>query len=450
MQQAATKIALLHHTGGGNLGDQASVDAVMGSIKARWPESGIALLSMNPRETARIHGVPSYPIRTHIWERGYTPSAVESNSAPEFNFMRWLRTTRTPIIRLPRAILRELAFLIGAFRIIRHFDLLIVSGGGQLTGKSGPWGFPYSIFLWFLVAKVAGTQCMFLNVGAGPLTDSLTKFFVTRTLYAADYVSFRDEPSQALARNVGFAGHSQVFPDNVYSLEVSTSSVVDSDKREEPIVGISPLAYPVRSTLGSAEQNVMYAHIIAKFALFASLLARRHYPIALFGTDVGEDPVTIEDLRTALRSRHNITTPPPEPINGVDELLHKMSSMDYVVTCRFHGVVFAHLLNKPVLAISPHPKVTDHMRALGLSQYCVDIQTFDPNLLVDKFEALVRDRDNVKDRMAASLTRYKVLLKGQSDDLFPVNMNHVRLGRGSWRPTVTKSLLGRPDTNSGQ
>jgi polysaccharide pyruvyl transferase WcaK-like protein len=425
MQRAPTKIVLLHHTGGGNLGDQASVDAVIGNIRVRWPGSVIALLSMNPSETARIHGIPSYPLRTHTWELGYMSAARKSNSASKFHFMHWLRTTRTPVLRLPRAVSRELAFLITALRIIRHFDLLIVSGGGQLTGKTGPWGFPYSILLWFLVARLAGTRCMLLNVGIGPLTDALTKFFITRTLNAADYVSFRDKPSQALARNIGFAGDSQVFPDNVYSLEVCTPSVVGSGKREQPIVGISPLAYPNRFMFGTTEQKTMYADIIAKFALFASSLVRRSYSIALFGTDFGEDPATIEDLRMALRDRHNIATPVYEPIKDVEGLLHEMSAMDYVVTCRYHGVVFAHLLNKPVLAISPHPKVADHMSALGLSKYCVDIQIIDPNLLADTFEALVRDRDDIKDRMAASLPRYKLLLKGQLDDLFPANMNYA-------------------------
>jgi polysaccharide pyruvyl transferase WcaK-like protein len=416
MQQVSAKIALLHHTGGGNLGDQASVDAVISNIRQRWPESVIALLSMNPSETAKIHGIPSYPLRTYFWEQS---SPAEWNGASKFQFIRWLQTTRTPIIRLPRAILRELVFLITVLRIIRHFDLLIVSGGGQLTGKSGPWGFPYSILVWFLMAKFAGIQCIFLNVGAGPLTDPLTKFFVTRTLYAADYVSFRDKPSQVLARKIGFAGKSRVFPDNVYGLEVCSPSVVGLRKEDQRIVGIGPLAYPNRSIFGSAEQKAIYDGVIAKFAIFASSLARNSYSLALFGTDIGHDPATIEDLRTLLRDRHNIATAPYEPINLVNELLCKMSAMDYVVTCRFHGVVFAHLLNKPVLAISPHPKVADHMNALGLSKYCVDIRTFDPNQLADIFECLVRERDEIKSRMSATLANYISLLKGQLDDLFP-------------------------------
>jgi polysaccharide pyruvyl transferase WcaK-like protein len=419
MQQVSAKIALLHHTGGGNLGDQASVDAVISNIRQRWPESVIALLSMNPSETGKIHGIPSYPLRTYIWGLGDKSSPAEWNGASKFQFVRWLQTTRTPIIRLPRAILRELVFLVTVLRIIRHFDLLIVSGGGQLTGKSGPWGFPYSILVWFLMAKFARIRCIFLNVGAGPLTDPLTKFFVTRTLYAADYVSFRDEPSQVLARNIGFAGESQVFPDNVYGLEVCLPSVVVLRKQDQRIVGIGPLAYPNRSIFSTAEQKAIYDGVIAKFAIFASSLARHSYSLALFGTDIGHDPATIEDLRTLLRDRHNIATAPYEPINLVNELLCKMSAMDYVVTCRFHGVVFAHLLNKPVLAISPHPKVADHMNALGLSKYCVDIRTFDPNQLADIFECLVRERDEIKSRMSATLANYISLLKGQLDDLFP-------------------------------
>ena len=62
--------------------------------------------------------------------------------------------------------------------------------------------------------------------------------------------------------------------------------------------------------------------------------------------------------------------------------------MDYIVTSRF--LVFMewylrHLMNIPVLAILPHPKVTTLMYDTGLSAYCVEIRTFDLDLLVDTF-----------------------------------------------------------------
>ena len=84
--------------------------------------------------------------------------------------------------------------------------------------------------------------------------------------------------------------------------------------------------------------------------------------LTLFGTDIGFDPLAIEDLQMALRNRHSVTRLPYDSVKSAKELLAAMNKMDYVVTCRFHGVVFAHLLNKPVLAISRHPKVMDLMK----------------------------------------------------------------------------------------
>lgn len=435
MQRDFAKIALLHHTGGGNLGDQASVDAVIANIRQRWPGAPIALLSMNPSETAKIHGIPSYPLRTYVWEPGDLPANPNGKGTGPGGLIRWLGFTRMPMVRLPRAIWRELLFLRTMHRIVRQFDLLIVSGGGQLTAKSGAWGFPYSLLTWCLMARVARVRCLMLNVGAGPIAQSLARFFVSRTLHAANYVSFRDEPSQVLARKVGFTGKSQVFPDNVYGLKVPECGALELRKRDRPMVGIAPLAYPTKRAYCTLEQQTAYDNVIAKFAVFASLIARRSYSLALFGTDIGEDPTVIEDLRRVLRDRHNIAAPVYEPIQGVDELLCKMTLMDYVVTCRFHGVVFAHLLNKPVLAISPHPKVADHMSALGLSKYCVDIRTFDAHLLADRFEVLVRDRDNIKTRMAASLASRRSMLKRQFDELFPPKHEAriMKKGRGAGR-----------------
>jgi polysaccharide pyruvyl transferase WcaK-like protein len=97
-----------------------------------------------------------------------------------------------------------------------------------------------------------------------------------------------------------------------------------------------------------------------------------------------------------------------------------MSAMDYVVTCRFHGVVFAHLLNKPVLAIAHHPKVTNLMKDLGLSKYCVDdIRAFDGNVLIETFQSMVSNTAEIKSHMAATLANYKSQLITQFDGLFP-------------------------------
>jgi polysaccharide pyruvyl transferase WcaK-like protein len=92
--------------------------------------------------------------------------------------------------------------------------------------------------------------------------------------------------------------------------------------------------------------------------------------------------------------------------------------MDYVFTCRFHGVIFAHLLNKPILAIAHHPKVTELMADLELSDYCVDIRDFDVRLLAGRFASMVNNAEEIKSRMAARLTRNRQQLRSQFDELF--------------------------------
>jgi polysaccharide pyruvyl transferase WcaK-like protein len=161
MNREPRKIAILHHTGGGNLGDDAEIASVIDNIRSRWPNTEIAAFSMNPEDTAKRHGVTSYPIRRHIWPLGYqrTPAAqVEGRT----RFLQRIQTTKNPAIRLPRAVFDELRCLIGSRQRIKKFDLLIVSGGGQLTERGGTWAFPYAILAWFAIAKSAGVKCVLL------------------------------------------------------------------------------------------------------------------------------------------------------------------------------------------------------------------------------------------------------------------------------------------------
>jgi polysaccharide pyruvyl transferase WcaK-like protein len=429
LTQAGTKIGLLHHVGGGNLGDEATLDAVAGNIKRRWPSAVIVAFSMNPDDTETRHGIMSHPLQRKGWSIGYTPAGPEAPVKErvkaltrKYRAVFYLLKATNAVVRLPSEVFRELSFLVSSRRHIKSLDLLIISGGGQLTEKDGPWGFPYTIFKWVVLARSAGVRCIFLNLGAGPLTRPLSKFFVTRALRAADYVSLRDDKSRALVREIGFTGESRVCPDSVYSLDVATTNGSLLQRRAQPIVGFAPMPYPDPDPRGyRAEKNqIVYGELIRKLATFASWLAGQSYGLTIFGTDIGVDPLAIEDLQMALRSHHGIPSSQysvSHSIKSTQDLLATMSEMHYVVTCRFHGVVFAHLLNKPVLAIAHHPKVIDLMTELELSSYCVDIRNFDLKQLTERFASMVNNAEEIKSRMAASLTRNRQRLRSQFDEL---------------------------------
>jgi polysaccharide pyruvyl transferase WcaK-like protein len=424
------KIGLLNHIGGGNLGDDATQDAVIQNIKSRWPNSEIFLFSMNPADTRTRHGISSYPIRTETWFRrerhvdaSLTVRTKVKDALQKFPLLfQLLRIINTITIKVARRLFHELLFLGKSFRIIRSFDLLIISGGGQLLDSwGGPWKFPYTVFKWTLLAKLSRTKCYFLNVGAGPLAHPLGKWFVRSALRLADYVSFRDEDSRALIQTIGFAGKSWVSPDCVYALDPSAHRSQDKTKQHEPVVGLAPMAYCDPRVYWQKDQAV-YEDFISNLASFGSWLSENRYSLSLFSTDIFFDSQTIEDLKAALANgnvnllSHRVKH---ERIEAIEGLLSRMYSMDYIVTCRFHGVVFAHLLNKPVLALSHHPKVSTLMRNLGLARYCIDIKKCDVNVLQETFLSLVANQEEIKSRMADKAACYKRILASQFDNLFP-------------------------------
>lgn len=417
MTKRSIRIAILHHSGGGNLGDDASVRSVIRSVQQRWPDAEFSAFTMNPEDSARRHGIPCYALRKYRWGAGYGRARDESGKG---GLRKWLASTKNPLVRAPRFLLQEFLFLVRSFQSLRKFDLLLVSGGGQLTGRSGPWSFPYTLFIWMTLARVARVRSIFLNLGAGPLNDDLSRFFIRHALRAASYVSFRDEPSKALARSIGFSGPGEVFPDNVYSFPLASSSDI-VDPRPHPIVGIGPMPYPLCDPRDFPHEDIhaIYNEYIGKVAAFAASLVKASCTIEIFGTDVGADPPAIEDLRRVLLERYRIETPPFRPIDSMEDLSARISNMDYVLTCRYHGVVFANLLNKPVLALPHHRKISDLMDSLGLADYYADIRKFQPEQLMDKFVSLVENTAAVKAIMETKLASNRSKLVEQYDMLFP-------------------------------
>jgi polysaccharide pyruvyl transferase WcaK-like protein len=436
--RARKTIGLLDHLGGGNLGDDATLQAVMQNIKSRWPDAEIVGLSMNPDDTQRRHGIAAYPIRRQTWSLGHqAPSTSATLKGNVKSLLRkWpylfgaLRAIYTVAVRLPILFVQELVFLARSFRRLQSLDMLVISGGGQLTDWFGTWYFPYTIFTWVLLGRLAHVRCIFLNVGAGPLTRPLSKLFVKRALACAHYVSFRDDRSRALARSINFKGAAHVFPDCVYALESPPLAMRNARRREKPVVGIAPMPFcDPRSVYPEKDQRV-YDNFIHMLGSFGAWLVENNYELELWCSDIGIDPPAIEDLRTNIcaqiaGSDHDCLAIPT--IKTIEDLLQVMRSLDYVITCRFHGVVLAHMLNIPVIAISHHPKIDTLMNDLGLAEYCLDIHVADGSALKAAFVSMVANRERIQTQMAERSALYRQKLGSQFDEI---------IGYGSLSPRV--------------
>ena len=428
-----SKIGLLEHCGTGNLGDDATVTTVLQQIKSRWPTASVVGLSLDPMDTERRHGIPCFAIRQSVFpferewssapaaQRGRYSDRLKARFKKTGPLYRATKAIRNAVIVWPIQFVREIVFLWQSLFLACQLDLIVICGGGQLLDWGGPLAFPYTLFKWSLLAQCARVKCIFLNNGAGPLDATLSRWFIRRALAMADYVSLRDRESDELLRKIGFQGKIKVVADSAWGLHLPDGIVRRrSRSKTELVIGIAPMAYG-DSSRHWIDDNLGYRHLIDSLAEFSAELLRRGYRIRLFSSDIWFDSQALADLEATIRKNDpglatdRVTR---EPVADIGELLAALSRVDCYVTCRFHGVVFASLLNVPTIALAPHPKVTTLMGDMGLSEYCVDIATCDAAGLTARFDHLLVSRDDVKARIRRHVAQSQSLLESQFDCLF--------------------------------
>jgi len=442
------RIGLLAHCGTGNLGDEATIATVLQNIRARWPTAFVAGMSMDPEDSTRRHGIPCFPMRQRIFpfEQEWSSASHHANPGGYADRLKTLAKKAGPLFRIANAIrramivrpaqfMRELLFLSRSLFFVCQLDMIIICGGGQLLDWGGPWAFPYTLFKWMLLAKCAGVKCVFLNSGAGPLNGRLSRWFVRRTLNMADYVSLRDRASGELLRKIGFRGKMRIVADNVWCMrlpkEIARKPVEAkaSEAKTSTVIGIAPMAYG-DSSRHWVNDDQGYCRLIDSLAEFCGQMLGRGYKIKLFSSDIWFDSQAIVDLDAAVHERYPalaLDRVVIEPITNITDMLAALSGVDCYVTCRFHGVVFASLLNVPSVALSPHPKVATLMGDLGLSEYCVDISNCSAEDVTARVDRVIAEMDEVKARVGYHVAQFQSRLTLQFDTLFLENSKETHI-----------------------
>jgi polysaccharide pyruvyl transferase WcaK-like protein len=417
------KIGLLDHMGYGNLGDAATQEALIANIKVRLPDAEIIGFSLNPDDTRIRHNIVSYSI-TH-WHPGLNKPQRTATERSNRRFELKPMLKKIPIfsalvIRV-LYLVREVRHLRRCFIVLKSLDSLIIAGGGQLSELwRGPWSHPYNVFKFSLLTKLAKKKLLFLNVGAGPLTSTLGRAFIRYSITVADYVSFRDVQSQTLVYQLGVKRETHVLPDSAYSLKIPDYGSESTQEMSRPLVGLNPIGFCDPRIW--PKQNVsVYLRYLENLAEFSRWILSNNYRLRIYSAEGSVDAYALKDLKERLLN--SLSTMDVEqifipPSNSVEDLMGEMSQFDVVVTSKFHGVVMSHLLGKPVIALSYHNKIDDLMRAVGHSEYCANIESFEVEDLKKMFISLVEDAAELKGLFRNAVHSNAAMLKGQFDELF--------------------------------
>ena len=438
------KIALLTPYSGGNLGDAAIQEAVLGNLRERYPTADLCLITQLPELTTRLHGVPSFPInRFKQWQDDPASSTntidhgVGRTSEPtQENWFRRVKAAARSSRRLYSAvkpvhdklwpIYDELLHIRRAHRFLRNVDLLIASGGGQLDEYwGGPWDHPYALFKWGLLAKLTRSRFVVLSVGTCAFKSKLSGFFIRHALRLASYRSYRDRTSKKLLEHMAFTRDDEVYPDLAFSYSSRHVFETPGNKRGGKVVGVSPIAYLAPS--GWPEQNsAVYKPYFETLVAFVRSLIEQEYSVVLFSTDAPDRDV-VSDIADTLMKDNDVDVigrlSRPRT-HTLPELFEQLRQVDCVVASRLHGVILSHRLCLPVLAISYDRKVDTYMEDVGLSELCLDIHDTTAGSLLEAFEALTEKSNSIRATLSRVNERYARDLQYQYD---------VVLGQGAGR-----------------
>jgi polysaccharide pyruvyl transferase WcaK-like protein len=415
IQKQPRKIALLGVFGKQNLGNECTLQTFLSHCRQSFPDAAIECICTVPEATSATYNIPAFPF-----------TAASSDVWPgEKTLM--LRIVRKLFIHIPM----EVMHWVTAFRTLARTDMLFVPGTGILTDAyQTSFGWPYEIFKWSLMARLRGCKLLFVSVGGGPMDRPMSRWFIKSALSLADFRSYRDSSTKQYLTDIGFpAQNDHVYPDLVFNMSEAATRPEDGRTRPRPVVAIGLMTYPGKPGLGEPDSAVS-ADYLEKFATFVNWLLVHDHDVRLLIGDLSYDGPAQQHFRELLKTHASASARGriiDEPVSSVEDLLSQLAASDTVVATRFHSVLLAMLLNKPVISISFHHKCASLMGAMALSAYSHDIHQMDVDRLVEQFCDLEINAEKVKALIRRKTEECRRALDEQYEvifhDVFPVGVH---------------------------
>ncbi|MFI9584779.1 polysaccharide pyruvyl transferase family protein [Streptomyces sp. NPDC052236] len=371
--ETPVRVGVFGLLGSGNLGNDGSLEAVLGYLRAEHPEAVVDALCGGPEAVATRYRIPA--TRLH-WYRGEYRTASRAGAIAA----------------------KGLGKLVDAFRTaawVRRHDVVIVPGMGVLeaTLPLRPWGFPYSLFLLCASGRLLRTRVALVGVGADKIGDRPTRALVRWSARLATYRSYRDALSRDAMRAMGVdTARDEVFPDLAFALPTPREwgipcSELVGELGEAPPGPPGPVCVGVMAFHGGNDDRARAEEIHRRYldgtTRFVRALVEDGRPVRLLTGDEVDVPV-VAAILVAVDSP--LVT--AAEAASLADLMKEMAAADTVVATRYHNLICALKVGTPTLALSYAAKSDALMAQMGLDAYCHPARDVDADRLLEQFRAL--------------------------------------------------------------
>lgn len=390
---APVRVGLFGLLGSGNLGNDGSLEAVLGYLRRGHPEAEVDALCGGPETVAARYRIPA--TRLH-WYRGEYRTASRAGAIAAKGLGKLVDAARTAAW-------------------VRRHDVVIVPGMGVLeaTLPLRPWGFPYSLFLLCATGRLCGTRVALVGVGAAAIGDRPTRALVRWSARLAAYRSYRDAHSRDAMRAMGVdTTRDEVYPDLAFALPAPPGGTGPSG---HVCVGVMDFHGGNDDRARAGEIHRRYLDGTTRFV--RALAEDGRQVRLLIGDDV--DVPVVSAILDAVDSP--LVT--AAGAGSLTDLMRETAAADAVVATRYHNLVCALKTGTPTLALSYAAKSDALMAQMGLEAYRHPAREVDAVRLLEQFRELERRsaelRQTLTERNRAAARRLERQFTALTAAVFP-------------------------------
>ncbi|GAA1366158.1 polysaccharide pyruvyl transferase family protein [Streptomyces beijiangensis] len=358
--------------GSGNLGNDGSLEAVLGHLRAEHPEAVVDALCGGAEVVAARYGIPA--TRLH-WYRGEYRTASRAGAIAGKGLGKLLDPVRTAAW-------------------VRRHDVVIVPGMGVLeaTLPLRPWGFPYSLFLLCASGRLLRTPVALVGVGAAPIGNRPTRALVRWSARLAAYRSYRDAPSRDAIREMGVdTARDEVHPDLAFALPSPRTSA-PSGPPGAVCVGVMDFH---GGNDDRARADEIHRRYLDGMIRFVRALVEDGRPVRLLTGDTCDASVV-----AAILDAVDSPLVTDAEVTSLADLMKETAAADTVVATRYHNLICALKAGTPTLALSYAAKSEALMERMGLGAYCHPAREVDAGQLLEQFRELEQRSAELRQTLA--------------------------------------------------
>jgi polysaccharide pyruvyl transferase WcaK-like protein len=412
----AVRVGLFGLLGSGNLGNNASMESVVRYLRAEHPDVLIDAMCTGPETVAGRYGVPA-------------------------TTMTWYHEKR--VARLPVVAEKLLGKGIDVFRTalwVRRHDVVIVPGMGTLESSLPlrSWQVPYSFFLVCASGRLFGTKVAFVSAGAGIVKRRATRFLLDASARLAFYRSYRDEPSRDMMRARGIdVSRDHVFSDLAFGLPA-----IQAEPGDTQLVGVGLMNYRGSNDDRGQADKIRESYMETMKSFLTWLIEGGYSVRILMGDENDAADGVGEEMNAYIRERHPGLDPErftTENASSFEELMEAMAPVGTVVAARFHTVICALRLAKPVVSLGYAPKFSALLAPMGLADFCHTARFPDAQILIEQFTQLQQRRAELRQSIIEGNAAYGCNVARQFSEVSSVLLeqperDRLALGLGTAGP----------------